>query len=85
MVSGLALFSRLAGGSTAPALLGSDLLPVARKYRRSSRAVGGYHIASFTLSEDDLLRAQLAELYNLWMGCRLVETSFVQDSWEGWR
>ena len=83
MVSGLALFSRLAGGSTAPALLGSDLLPIARKYRRGSRAVGGYYIASFMLSEEDLSRAQLTELYNLWLGCRLVETSFVKESWEG--
>ncbi len=62
----------------------SDLTAVARNWRRSSRAIGGYWLGSFILSQEDMTRAELQEFYNLNVGCRLVERTYGMVSWEGY-
>lgn len=61
-----------------------DLTAVAQGWRRSSRAIGGYWLGSFILSQEDMTRAELQEFYNLNIGCRLVERTFGMKSWEGY-
>lgn len=78
----LHLYSRPIQSSTAAAFIG-DLGAVARDYRRSSQAVGGYWSASFTLYQTDLARTELANFYNSNLGCRLVEAAFGITAWEG--
>lgn len=61
-----------------------DLTAIAHGWRRSSRAIGGYWLGSFVLSQEDFTRAELQEFYNLNIGCRLVERTFGMKSWEGY-
>lgn len=61
-----------------------DLTSVARGWRRSSRAIGGYWLGSFILSQEDFTRPELQEFYNLNIGCNLVERTFGMMSWQGY-
>lgn len=81
----LELHPRATGTTRSGALaFPGDLTSVAYGWRRSSRAIGGYWLGSFILSQADFTRAELQEFYNLKVGCRLVERTFGMKSWEGY-
>ncbi len=85
MSYGLELHPRISSTSRPRALaFTGDLTAVARNWRRSSRAIGGYWLGSFTLSQEDMTRAELQEFYNLNVGCRLIERTYGMVSWEGY-
>lgn len=78
----LNLYQRVSRNTTGLAYTG-DLTYHAKGWRRSSRAIGGYWQGSFVLSSDTLSRAELDDVYNNMLGCRLVETCYGMTSWEG--
>lgn len=61
----------------------TDLTSVAHGWRRSSRATGGWWLGSFSLSQEDLTRAELQEFYNLNIGCKLAERTYGIRTWGG--
>ena len=77
------LFNRATRSITSPAF-GGDLVQVARRYRRSSRAIGGYWTGSFELSQEDLTRFELAEFYNRHLGAFFKEKTTGLTTWEGY-
>lgn len=60
-----------------------DITHEARGWSRSIRAVGGYWLGSFALSEEDIPRVALHDFYASRLGNRLVEKSYGVTSWEG--
>lgn len=61
----------------------ADYSQVARGWRRTTRARGGYWLGSFALTEEDLSRAELTDFYNTKLGCEWMEKTFGLKSWEG--
>lgn len=61
----------------------ANITNVARQWRRSSRAMGGYWLGSFQLSEENLSREELTRWYNSYLANHLEEQTFGQGSWEG--
>ncbi len=77
------LFGHPTGSATSVVYLG-DLVQAARRYRRSSRAIGGYWLGSFELSQDDLTRPELFEFYNRNIGTLFREKTYGLTTWEGY-
>ena len=82
-MSTLNLYARPAQARAARALLGDDLDALARGYRRTARATGGFWAAQFRLSQEDLARAELEDFYNFNLGCRLEESHLAGTAWDG--
>ncbi len=57
-----------------------DLTGIARGWRRATRAVGGYWTGEFTV---DLPWDEIAEAWQTWLGCRIVEYTAGIVTWEG--
>lgn len=79
----LNLYQRLARNTTGLAFYG-DLDHHARRYRRSSRAIGGYWMGSFRLTTETMNRAELTDFFDNFLGCRFVETTYGMVTWEGY-
>jgi len=56
---------------------------LAQDWQSSKKAVGGYWIASFRLTQDRLTRGEIVDFYNQAIGWRVVEKSFGMTTWEG--
>lgn len=76
----LFLCQRLKQGSAA--ILPLDGL--ARGWRRSLGAIGGFQDATFQLSGADLTRAELLSFFNASLGYRVLETQGALTTWEGY-
>ena len=50
-------------------------------WRRTKRAIGGYHLGSFEVV--NLGMPQLTDFYNTWIGMKIVENTFGITSYEG--
>ena len=50
-------------------------------WRRTKRAIGGYHTGRFTVKQ--LGMPQLTDFYNTWIGMKIVENTFGITSYEG--
>ena len=57
---------------------------VARGWQRSSQAVGGYWLGSFSLSSEDVNRNELVDFYSRNLGCIVREYCAGLLSWEGY-
>ena len=78
MIFSLWMYQRLAEGSDYEL----DLTPYARNtWRRTTRAMGGYWTADFTISGISTYRLQ--QLYSTIIGKRVVEMSYGMVRWEG--
>lgn len=56
---------------------------VALGWKRTTRAIGGYWTATFTVRPDVLGWVGLAEAFDSWLGCRVVESTAGMTTWEG--
>jgi len=65
----LALF----GGARSTQAFVRDLTPIAKSWRRTSKAVGGYWLGSFQLRQEDLTRTELLRAYLTWIGATIRE------------
>jgi hypothetical protein len=61
----------------------ADLTHVAQNWQRTTKAIGGYWLGSFTLSADDMSPQELASFYHSRMGCVIQEYTAGAVSWEG--
>ena len=68
---------------TTTGLLG-NYTSVARNWRRTSQAVGGYWLGSFVLSSEDLTQRELIDFYECNLRFRLEEHSAGELTWEGY-
>lgn len=73
----LTLYDRPAQGTAAR----QNLNGMFERWRRTKRAIGGYHLGSFAIK--DRSAAQLADYYNSWLGYKIVETKSGITSYEG--
>ena len=73
-----------AGDSWTGAPYTYDLTRLARRWRRSSIAIGGHWVGSFELSNEDLTSQELAQFYNTHIGYRLEERTTGFVTWEGY-
>lgn len=81
MTYNLVLCERLTRGDPPPIV--DNITEIARNWRRSIRAVGGYWLGSFDLSGDDLAKEELEWWYDYYLGYHLKESTFGLSSWEG--
>jgi len=56
---------------------------VAHRWQRSTRAIGGYWLGSFVMSEEDMSLLDLQNFYNTYMGNTIREVSYGKTTWEG--
>lgn len=73
----LILYDRPAEGTTARL----NLEGIQRGWRRTKRAIGGYHTGQFLIQNVGM--QQLTDFYNSWIGMKIVERTFGIISWEG--
>lgn len=78
---GLILRERLVVADPPDAI--ENFTDIARGWRRSTRAVGGYWLGSFTISGGDVNRDILTWWYNSYLGKTVEEQTFGMTSWEG--
>jgi len=76
----LTLYDRAAISTTSHR---QNITQIARNWRRSIRAVGGFWTGDFTISAGDMSRYWLVDLYNHGIGYRVVEQVGGFVSWEG--
>ena len=76
-MTSLLLYDRPAEG-TASRL---NLDGIFSNWRRTKRAIGGYHTGSFEVT--NLGMPQLTDFYNTWIGMKIVENTFGITSYEG--
>lgn len=55
----------------------------ATDWRRTIRAIGGFWQGDFTLTTETLRLESLVEVFNHWLGRRIVEESGLTTTWEG--
>ena len=60
-----------------------NITHLARDWRRSTRALGGYWTGDFTLTQDDVTRAEMVDFYHQAIGWRVSEQSYGFTTWEG--
>lgn len=80
MQARLGLFQRAAHGT---ARLPVDVDALARRYQRSTRAVGGFWTGTFDIDGADVQPGQLREWFDTWLGCVLKEFTGGLVTWEG--
>ncbi len=73
----LSLYQRLARGT---AFYG-NITRHAPDWKRTTAAIGGYKVGSFTAQY--LSRSEMQDWYDRYLGCRIVETTYGITSWEG--
>ena len=73
----LLLYDRPAEGTSARL----NLQGMYESWRRTKRAIGGYHTGRFTVKQ--LGMPQLTDFYNTWIGMKIVENTFGITSYEG--
>lgn len=61
-----------------------DITHIARGWRRSSRAVGGYWTGSFGIDASQMGRSQMSDFYERYLGCIVREYCAGLLSWEGY-
>jgi hypothetical protein len=61
----------------------ANITAVARGWRRTVRALGGYGVGAFRVGAGDLTAIELADWYNNYLGCVVREISYGMLSWEG--
>jgi len=76
----LLLYDRLAISTTN---FRGNITQIAQNWQSSKKAIGGYWIASFRLSQEHLTRGEIIDFYNQAIGWRIVEMSFGATTWEG--
>lgn len=77
----LQLYKRLATNSPPEFLI--NFTTIARNWKRSTRAIGGYWLGSCDLSGMDISRQELLKWYEKYLGNHVKETTFGLLSWEG--
>ena len=60
-----------------------NITGLARNWRRSTRAVGGFWTGDFMISNQDLSRGDLIDMFNAAIGWRVIEKSYGAITWEG--
>lgn len=81
MIVNLLLYKPLAISAT-PQLI-QNFTFLAKAWRRTIRAVGGYWLGSFRLFGADIGRQELIKWYEEYLGNYVRETTFALTSWEG--
>jgi len=76
-MTSLLLYDRPAEGTAAR----HNLNGMFSNWRRTKRAIGGYHLGSFEVV--GLGMPQLTDFYNTWIGMKIVENTFGITSYEG--
>ena len=76
-MTSLVLYDRPAEGTNAR----YNLNGIFSNWRRTKRAIGGYHTGSFEVV--GLGMPQLTDFYNTWIGMKIVENTFGITSYEG--
>lgn len=76
----LLLYERLAIDPTA---FWQNITTIARGWRRSTRAVGGFWMGDFTVAAEDLNPPEMIVFYNTCLGKRIVEKTGSITTWEG--
>ena len=76
-MTSLLLYDRPAEGTAIRLLLDGMI----SNWRRTKRAIGGYHLGSFEVT--NLGMPQLTDFYNTWIGMKIVENTFGITSYEG--
>ena len=60
-----------------------NITQIAQNWQSSKKAIGGYWIASFRLSQEHLTRGEIVDFFNQAIGWRVVEKSYGITTWEG--
>ena len=76
----LLLYDRLAISATS---YRDNITRLARDWRRSTRALGGYWTGDFTITREDVTQAEMIDFYNRAIGWRVSEQSYGATTWEG--
>jgi len=76
----LQLYERPAWGATS---YRRNITELARDWHHTSRRVGGFWTADFSISQEQLTRGEIVDFYNSAIGYRVVETSYGFITWEG--
>ena len=60
-----------------------NITRLAQDWHHSVRAVGGFWLGDFSISQEQLTRGEIVDFYNRAIGWRVVEASYGPVTWEG--